>query len=120
MSQYGFTNRASNEVMYGLDKPTGGYFYQELDDKGELLAYESGLSLTELLDYLDANYDGAIPLAGLIKDFLEEDDPTPLQINVGKMFGTDIMHRLEHVKEDVNAQIDAYAHGMTLRTPNKI
>jgi len=120
MSQYGFTNRASNEVMYGLDKPTGGYFWQELDEKGELICHSQGLSLTDLLDYLDTNYDGLIPLAGLIKDFLDEADPTPLQINVGKMFGTDIMRKLEHVKEDVNNQIDAYAHGETIRTPNKI
>ena len=118
MSQYGFDNKAGNEVMYGLDKPTGGYFWQEVDKKDkELLCYAQGLSLTELLDYLDINYNGLIPLTDLINDFLIEENPSPLQINVGKMFGKDISHKLEHVKEDVDSQIDAYAHGITLRTP---
>ena len=118
MSQHSFTDKNYYNIMYGLDKPTGGYYWQKFDDEDNVLSEADGLTLTELLDYLE-DKETAIPLTELIKDFLEEDEPTPLQINVGKMFGKDIVRSLESVKEDVNNQMDSYAHGMTLRTPYK-
>jgi hypothetical protein len=110
MSQYGFKNKNDNKILYGLDKPTGGYFWQEIDAANNLLNAEQGLGLTDLITYLKTNFDGIIPFTNLMKDFLREDDPTPLQIFVGFQFGKDIKKMLEHVKEDVNNCIDIYAH----------
>jgi hypothetical protein len=110
MSQYGYTNKFGNQVIYGLDKPTGGYFWQEIDAMGKIWDAKQGLGLTDLLTYLRANYDGIIPFTDLMKDFLREDEPTPLQIFNAEQFGNDIVKMLENVKEDVNNCIDIYAH----------
>jgi hypothetical protein len=88
--------------MYGLDKATGGYFWQEytLDDE-ETITEKDGLSLTTLVIDLMNMFNFRVHKRMLIDDFASEKYPTILQINVGKMFNKNIVGMLEEVESDV-------------------
>jgi len=111
MSQYGFKNKDENRVMYGLDKPTGGFFWQETDAKGNILCNAYGILLTDLLSYLKNNYNGIIHVSDLVRDFFEEKEPTLQQILTAKQFGfeNDIRKKLEDVRRDVKKCMNIYA-----------
>lgn len=109
MSQHRFFNIDGREVVYGLDKATGGYFWQEYlrvdeitpENSEELYREAEGLSLTALMAVLENRFNADIDYHDLITDFHHSPHPTQLQINVGKAFGKDIISMLHEVEMDV-------------------
>lgn len=62
MSQYWFTNTSNRSVLYGLDKPTGGFFYTEFYREDEIVNEDqdvvigrSGLTISEIISELKEN-----------------------------------------------------------------
>jgi hypothetical protein len=118
MSQYKFINADNHEVMYGLDRPTGGYFFTEFFTDEEMNAKPKGsdnvclakdaLTLTELIIYLDFVYQHEVDEKHgrqLLLDYRNSLDPSPLQVNTQKMFGVDLEVCLKRVKEDIRDYI---------------
>jgi hypothetical protein len=91
-------------IAYGFDAPTGGFFFQLYVDDPEAnyneLDFKNSLTLTALVDAL-ALYNIVVPKQDLIKEFIKTEKPTPLQINVGKMFGKDVIDMLSKVGLDI-------------------
>jgi hypothetical protein len=112
MSQYRFTNRDGREVMYGLDKPTGGYFWTEFytdeelakigNDNNEAYDLASALTFTELVRFLSMNNAEDAPVEKLIFDFIHSPEPSPLQFNTAKLFGKDLDKQLDRVARDID------------------
>jgi len=93
--------RGDNTLLaYGIDLPTGGFFWQITGNDDELLDDGDGLTLTELTSSL-AKFSIDIPIKELIDEFMNAEKPTPLQINVGKMFNKDIISMLSNVGLDL-------------------
>jgi hypothetical protein len=101
MSQHYFINTNGNEVMYGLSKSAGGYFWQEFTPEEEVITEKDSLSLTTLIADLESKFGINVNIQMLIDDFINERYPTILQINVGKMFNKDIVSMLKEVESDV-------------------
>lgn len=109
MTQYKFWNKSNREVLYGLDKPTGGYFFTEFftDEEmeegrsNETKQNESGLTLTELHNALWDEYKFLVSDDTLASDYLIDPYPTPLQFNINKMFGRDLLNMLEKTKNNL-------------------
>lgn len=113
MSAYTFTNKEGREVRYGLDKPTGGYFYNEFytdeeiessDFNDEVKSFSEALTFTELEKVLTTQYgfymSDSITLK-LVTDWIHEPWPTPLQYNINNMFGKNLETMLLRVQEDL-------------------
>jgi len=102
MSQYHFVTKNNTTVLFGLDKPTAGFFWSELAIDDELIDSASALTCSELVSQLKELYDYNEPIEfKLLLDFNEDPEPTQLQINVSKMFGVDLLERLKVVAKDV-------------------
>jgi len=105
MSQYRFINNDGNLVLYGLDKPTGGYFFSELNNDDELVAQRSALTLRQLIFFLSSDYYYILEnfeIDKLEEDFENNSEPTELQRQINKMFGEMLDDNLEKVKKDLN------------------
>lgn len=110
MSRYTKELPSGRILSFGLDKASGGYFWQEFlseaeiaereDEDEDLIVEEDGLCLTALIDDLK-NYGYIPPIDALVNDFFSEENPTALQIHVGKMFNKDISSMLLEVMNDV-------------------
>jgi len=110
MSRYNKDLASGRLLSYGLDKPTGGYFFQEfLTDEefeetggdSDIVTERDGLSLTSLITDLMNGYAYVPPIDMLVSDFFSEENPTPLQFHVGQMFDKDIKSMLLEVMNDV-------------------
>jgi len=120
MSRYNRILENGRMLTYGLDKSTGGFFWQvfftadEMEKFGdgydsEVYAEKDGLSLTALIadtDRLGNRFDN---INELFDDWFSEPYPTGLQIHVGKMFNKDIQSMLEEVGFDVIKWIAEYS-----------
>jgi len=106
MSQYYFTEEnKGHQILYGLDMPTGGYFFYELDINDELYADVTGLTLSQLeheLLYLYSKKLSDSEFNQLRRDFEIASPPTPLQRIVSKLFRKDLDKLLSLVKADYN------------------
>ena len=121
MSIYKFYNEVGRLVHFGLDKPTGGYFFNEfLNDseiKGEneeLASSGQALTLTELEKELAGRFSYVVHsdiLYDLVNDFVHAQNPTPLQMNVGRMFGHDLEEELNRVLLDLRKRFPAENRG---------
>jgi hypothetical protein len=90
-------------LMYGFDAPTGGFFWNLINNSNEELSgAEDGLTLTQLKDSMMGNFSIEISSNEMIEDFTKAEPPSVLQINVGKMFGKDIISMLNKVGEDID------------------
>jgi len=103
-------NVSHTDIAYGLDAPTGGFYYdiwkpgsnrERSADVGEL-----GLTLTELKaqveEKLGLPFFNEFLLDILIKDFIQCEVPTPLQFQMNKMMGIDLKSRLTRVLHDMD------------------
>jgi hypothetical protein len=100
MSIYKFYNEVGRLVHFGLDKPTGGYFFNEFlndseikSENDELASTGQSLTFTELEKELGERFSYVIypdVLYNLVNDFVHVQNPTHLQMNVGKIFGHDL------------------------------
>jgi len=99
-------------LTYGLDKATGGFFWQvfftgeEIDSfedgfDSEVYAEKDGLSLTALIGDIESFNNKVDNLRDLIDDWYSEPYPTGLQIHIGAMFNKDIESMLAEVGYDV-------------------
>jgi hypothetical protein len=107
MSRYTLWRGDRTVVAYGFDAPTGGYFWQHYNDVEELDSRD-GLTLTQLEHALVKRLGVTLTeerYEKLLGDFYTEDEPTPLQVNVGLMLGKNIIRMLRHVKKDVDARL---------------
>jgi hypothetical protein len=105
MSQYRFVNNNGNFVLYGLDKPTGGYFVTELDKDEELISNKNTLTLRQLIVCLASNYYYILEnfeIDKLEEDFENDPEPTELQRQINKMFGEMLDDNLKKVKKDLD------------------
>lgn len=117
MSSYNFKNKEGREVRYGLDKPTGGYFYNEFYTDQELeydellpdvKQFSECLTFTELEKTLTSQYEFFMSnkeANKLFSDWNDDPWPTPLQYNVNKMFGKNLQENLLRVQEDLQKLI---------------
>jgi hypothetical protein len=108
MSQHYFTTAEGRKVLYGLDKPTGGYFLTEFykDDEiqdDEVKNSKSALTLTELLQVMREEYSIIVvaQTETLAAEWDSERDPMPMQYAVNKMFGKDLLAMLQRVDYDI-------------------
>lgn len=107
MSQSRFQNEKNRTVMFGSDKPTGGFFFTEFlrDDEiqgdDEVAHMEDGLTLSQLKKKLKEMYEFDVDTNAMIVYYAREPHPTPLQKNVAKMFGNDLDAMLRVVDEDI-------------------
>lgn len=94
MSRYTVKKPDGRVIHYGLDKPTGGFFWQELDSDDDEIAGKDGMTFSDLKI--------AVPeVKDIRSDWDVEKQPTPQQINVGLMFGTNIVKLLLKCKDDL-------------------
>jgi hypothetical protein len=113
MSQYRFVKKNGNSLLTGLDKPTGGFFWNELDSEEKLVASKSNLSCSELLDDLVAVHNISEDLEyRLLMDWNNDPNPTQFQKNTSKMFGVDLEGSLHRVHIDVNKRIAVIGRGV--------
>lgn len=120
MSSYSFTNKEGREVRYGLDKPTGGYFYNEFytDDEiecdeflPETKQFSEALTLSELEKALMSQFNFAFTdgiLEKLSLDWVESPWPNSLQHSVNSMFGKNLQSMLIRVQEDLEKIAKSY------------
>jgi len=112
MSRYNRYLDNGRMLAYGLDKATGGFFWQvfftadELEKmtdgyESEVYAEKDGLSLTALLADIEQFNEKVDNIIELFDDWYKEPYPTGLQIHVGKMFNKDIQSMLVEVGFDV-------------------
>lgn len=110
MSSHLFTNSVNREVRWGLDLPTGGFFYNEFYTEAEmaerkeydtLASSGQGLTLSELLRALMLNFSFNANLEEIAYDLKTANPPTQLQHNVSKMFGVNLMDKLVLLDEDL-------------------
>ena len=108
MSQHYTKTESGREVLYGLDEPTGGFFFTEffldeeidIENDYDVASSKDGLTLTELVKELNnLNVEYFVEL--LLNDYKHFQNPSPLQIHVGKMFGRDVLAMLERVHQDM-------------------
>src|ERR1035437_2804949 len=109
MSQHYFTTSEDRKVLYGLDKATGGYFFTEflkdeeiIDD--EVKESQDGLVLSELKRIFVEKYKKyftGFEIKILLDEWETSDNPTPMQFQVNKMFGKDLIAMLWNVQEDL-------------------
>jgi hypothetical protein len=112
MSQYKFINKDGREVIYGLDKPTGGYFWSEFytdeelenlkPEEDELFDSSTALTLSELVNYLVLVNAPGVSFEKLFGDFFTASEPTQLQYNTAKMFGQNLNKDLDRVARDID------------------
>jgi hypothetical protein len=108
----------NREVMYGSDKPCGGFYITEFlrDDEvkktpeqienKEVVDYEEkfmkqGLTLTDLNKILANDYSFTIDSRMMIQDWISASDPTPLQHSINKLFGKNLTEMLVNVEKDL-------------------
>ena len=106
MSQHKRILKNGHELMYGLDKPTGGYFYTEFDGDDAVEAV-TALTLRELeIAVCDKGYI-VVPtdVMMLLDDWANADNPTPLQYMVNSMAGIDLAERLLRVAKEVSSYV---------------
>jgi len=112
MSRYNKVLENGRMLTYGLDKATGGFFWQvfftgdeiekfEDDFDSEVFAEKDGLSLTAVIADTESLGSKLDNLSDLCDDWFSEPYPTGLQIHVGKMFNRDIRSMLAEVGFDV-------------------
>lgn len=111
MSIYYFKNQYNREVQYGLDLPTGGYYYNEFcredESKDEaLFSYSDGMTFTELERVLYSRFkftfkDKSDIFYNLVSEFATSPKPTRLQYNVSTMFGKNLGEMLLRVYNDL-------------------
>jgi hypothetical protein len=86
-------------LAYGFDAPTGGYFWQLTNTENEIVDEGNGLVLSQLMGTLGTTE--TLSVDDLIREFIVAEKPTPLQINIGKMFGIDVVAMLSDVGLDL-------------------
>ena len=92
--------------MYGLDLPTGGYFFTEFWKDEEIVGEEEvksnmeSLTLTELQIRMKDQYGFDIPIDDLVQDWYYAEQPTPMQFQVNRMFGKDLQQMLNRAYND--------------------
>ena len=106
MSQHYFTTNDGRKVLYGLDKPTGGFFFTEFWKDEEIADDEvknskDALTLTELVDFCNKEYNNLIDIESLTGEWSSDEDPSPMQYQVNKMFGKDLKAMLNRVVVDL-------------------
>ena len=110
MSQNHFTLQSGRSLLYGLDLPTGGFFYTEfLTDEeietslsdDEVYFSEAGLTLTELEKGLMSRYDFSINPLMMLTQMMKAQYPTQFQISVGRAFGKDVPEMIKRVEKDI-------------------
>lgn len=109
MTQYRFVTPQETEVLYGLDKPTGGYFYTELDKDEEPIRMHDGMGLKEfestmleLFDFHPTWFRGR-----MVDDFLISENPTLLQANIYSMFGKgNLFAKLNELESEINKEVN--------------
>jgi len=109
MTQYRFVTPQATEVLYGLDKPTGGYFYTEFDQDEEPIRMHEGMGLKQFIHTMDKLFEfHPVWLQGrMVDDFLTSEYPTPLQENVYSMFGKgNLKEKLKELQFEINNEIN--------------
>jgi hypothetical protein len=111
MSRYNSYLGNGDNVSYGFDAPTGGFFYQHFSKEyGEdaILDEDDGLTMTSLCKVLGLRYKILYNSSDLVKDFYVSAKPSALQYNVGKMFGRDTYSMLIEVERDIIENFSEY------------
>ena len=111
MSQHWFTNVNNRQVLYGSDKPTGGFFYTEFyrddeigDEDSDVVITKSALTINEIISELKENQGYILSeeeIDNILNDWTTETEPTPLQHNIGKMFGHNLSEQLERTESSI-------------------
>lgn len=117
MSQHWFTNTSNRQVLYGSDKPTGGFFYTEFyrDDEigkedGDVVITKSALTINEIISELKENQGYILSeeeIDNILNDWVTETEPTPFQHNIGKMFGFNLSEQLNRTESSILGYINS-------------
>ena len=117
MSQHWFTNTNNRQVLFGSDKPTGGFFYTEFyrddeieDEDGDVVITKSALTINEIISELKENQGYILSeeeIDNILNDWVNEPEPTPLQHNIGKMFGFNLSEQLERTESSIFSYINS-------------
>jgi hypothetical protein len=99
MTRHVVYNGDGTLLAYGFDAPTGGYFWQLTNIDNEIVDSGNGLVLSQLVGVLGTTRVLSIDV--LVREFIMAEKPTPLQINIGNMFGKDVVSMLSDVGLDL-------------------
>lgn len=107
MSQYRADLPNGNQVRYGLDLPTGGYFFLELrepenTEEDELVVQKDGLLLSQLAGEIKDRYPFDLDIEQLKRDWQESEWPTSLQVSIRQMFGEDLSQPLRELEQEMS------------------
>ena len=116
MSQHWFTNINSRQVLYGSDKPTGGFFYTEFyrddeigDEDHDVVITKSALTINEIIVELKENQGYNLSeeeISAILNDWSSESEPTLFQHNIAKMFGFDLSEQLNRTESSILGYIN--------------
>ena len=117
MSQHWFTNVNNRQVLYGSDKPTGGFFYTEFcrddeigEEDGDVVITKSALTINEIISELKENQGYILSeeeIDNILSDWVTETEPTPFQHNIAKMFGFDLSEQLNRTESSVLGYVNS-------------
>ncbi len=116
MSQHWFANSKNRRVLYGSDKPTGGFFYTEFyndeeisNDESDVVVTKSSLTIHEIISELKENQNYFLSddeINSILNDWINEPNPTPFQNSVAKMFGYNLSEQLERTESSIFGYIN--------------
>ena len=116
MSQHWFTNVNNRQVLYGSDKPTGGFFYTEFyrddeigDEDHDVVITKSALTINEIILEIKENQGynlSSEEVNNILNDWVNEPEPTPFQHNIAKMFGFDLSEQLNRTESSILGYIN--------------
>lgn len=110
MSSHTIVNKLNRTVKWGLDLPTGGFFYNEFftdeelkskHDGDELASFAQGLTLSQLHKDMLEKFEYQVRLDFVAFDLKNAQQPTHLQFNVSKMFGVNLADKLQALDDDL-------------------
>lgn len=116
MIQRWFVNGNGRQVLYGADKPTGGFFFTEFYNDEELVSNynndvattESSMPLTVFISRLYSSQKKTLTyeeICELINDWVNETNPTKLQYNISSLFGVNLQEMLAKTEKDLEVFI---------------
>lgn len=115
MSQHKLILNNGRLLLYGADKPTGGFFlsefYTEEEQKNlglsqQLASNLSALTLTELAEKMKEFYDVDLDNASILSlrdEWMSSPNPTRFQHGVSEMFGVNLKKLLERTNNELLA-----------------
>lgn len=110
MSLHKFFTKEGRLIHYGLDLPTGGFFYNEFFTEEEMLkrenyeelkSYNQALTLTEFQKELEKSFELSLDIKQCFDDINSAEPPTPFQHMINERLGYNLQAMLDKFSTDL-------------------